>query len=228
LSAPAPAPLPEPLRAALFDWDGTLVDSAESSFRCYARVFPEFGIPFDRAAFERTYSPDWYHTYRQVGLPEEHWDAANARWLEHYACEPPLAIEDALEGLRRLREAGVRLGLVTSGSPQRVRREMSALGVDGWFEAALCAGDYTHRKPHPEPLLRALERMGLAAADCVYIGDSPEDVEMSRAAGVYAVGIPGAFPNRELLRASAPELLAPSLRAAVDALLAGLGPARQA
>lgn len=217
-----------PLRAVLFDWDGTLVDSAESSFRCYARVFPEFGIPFDRATFERTYSPDWYRTYREVGLPEEHWEAANARWLEHYAHEPPLAIADAIGGLRRLREAGLRLGLVTSGSRQRVVREMATLGVTEWFEAVLCAGDSTHRKPHPEPLLLGLERMGVAAHESAYVGDSPEDVEMARAAGTFTVGIPGAFPNRELLRAAAPDLLADTLREAVEALLAGFGRGRQA
>ena len=54
------------LRAVLFDWDGTLSDSAEASFRCYARLFPEYGIPFARHDFQRTYSPDWYRTYTQL------------------------------------------------------------------------------------------------------------------------------------------------------------------
>jgi phosphoglycolate phosphatase-like HAD superfamily hydrolase len=51
------------------------------------------------------------------------------------------------------------------------------------------------------------------------VGDSPEDVAMAKAAGVRAVGIPGGFPNRAALAASAPDLLAPSLEAAVAALL---------
>ena len=211
------------LQAVLFDWDGTLVDSAESSFRSYARVFPEFGIPFTREDFERTYSPDWYHTYRELGLPEEHWDAANARWLEHYAQEPPVPLPGALESVARLRAAGLTLGLVTSGSRVRVEREMETLGLTAAFAAVLCAGDYQHHKPHPEPLLLALERMAVPAAGSVYVGDSPQDVQMARAASVFAVGIPGPFPNRDLLVASAPELLAPSLVDAVDALLARLG-----
>jgi HAD superfamily hydrolase (TIGR01549 family) len=211
------------LRAVLFDWDGTLADSAESSFRCYARVFPEFGIPFAREDFERTYSPDWYHTYREVGLPEEHWDAANARWLEHYACEPARIVTGAPEAVARLGAAGLKLGLVTSGSRTRVEREIEALGFGGSFAAVLCAGDYQQRKPHPEALLLALGRMGVSAAESAYVGDSPEDVHMARAAGVFAVGIPGAFPNRGPLVASAPEVLAASLDDAVDALLARLG-----
>jgi HAD superfamily hydrolase (TIGR01509 family) len=211
------------LRAVLFDWDGTLADSAEASFRSYARVFPEFGIPFDRAAFERTYSPDWYHTYRELGLPEEHWDEANARWLDYYAHEPPVAVEGAHAAVTRLHQAGVAMGLVTSGSRVRVERELEQLGFARFFAAVVCHGDYHHRKPHPEALLLGMARMGVRAEESAYVGDSPEDVRMARAAGVFAVGIPGAFPNRDLLVASGPELLAPRLDTAVDALLARLG-----
>ena len=214
------------LRAVLFDWDGTLVDTAESSFRSYARVFPEFGIPFTREDFQRTYSPDWYHTYRELGLPEEHWEAANARWLEHYAHERPQPLAGAPEVVQRLRAAGLELGLVTSGSRVRVEREMAALDLAQAFSVVLCAGDYRHHKPHPEPLLLALDRMDVSAAESVYVGDSPQDVLMARATGVFAVGIPGPFPNRELLLASAPELLAPSLGEAADALLLRLGGGR--
>ena len=65
--------------------------------------------------------------------------------------------------------------------------------------------------------------MGVTAGESAYVGDSPEDVRMAQAAGVFAVGIPGAFPNRELLVASAPELLASTLEEAVGALLARFG-----
>lgn len=211
------------LRAVLFDWDGTLVDSAESSYRCYARVFPEFGIPFGRSEFERTYSPDWYHTYRELGLPEERWPEADALWLRHYATEPPLPVPGAREAVRRVRKAGLRAGLVTSGSRERVARELEALGFAAWLDAVLCAGDYQRRKPHPEALLIALDRLGVSPEESAYVGDSPEDVHMARAAGVFSVGIPGGFPNRELLERSAPGLLAPSVEAAVEALLARFG-----
>ena len=55
--------------------------------------------------------------------------------------------------------------------------------------------------------------------EAAYLGDSPEDVAMARAAGVFAVGIPGGFPNRGALAASEPDLLAPSLDDALDRLL---------
>jgi HAD superfamily hydrolase (TIGR01549 family) len=208
-----------PLRAVLFDWDGTLVDSADASYRCYERLFASFGIPFDRPRFEQTYSPDWYRTYAAVGLPDESWDEANSRWLTLYAEHKSELLPGAREALERFRAAGLRQGLVTSGDRGRVTRELASLGIEGFFRSVVCAGDAGQRKPHPEGLHLALAGLGASPAEAAYVGDSPEDVQMARAAGVFAVGIPGGFPNREALAASAPDLLAASLDEAAAALV---------
>src|SRR5574340_1418510 len=205
-------------RAVLFDWDGTLVDSADKSYRCYVQVFAEHGIRFDQATFQRTYSPDWYRTYQDIGLPREVWDRADRRWIECYETEPSRLLPQALGSLERLAEHGMILGLVSSGDRSRVRREASNLEVSRFFAATVCGGETERRKPDPEPLLAALARLGIAPAQAAYVGDSPEDVQMARSAGVFSVGIPGGFPNREALAAAAPDLLAPSLEAAVSTL----------
>jgi phosphoglycolate phosphatase len=75
------------------------------------------------------------------------------------------------------------------------------------------------KKPRPEPLLLALERLEVDAADAAYVGDSPEDVLMTRAAGAFAVAIPGGFPNHRALEAATPDARAESLEAAVALLL---------
>jgi len=212
-------PGPNGFRAFLFDWDGTLVDSAAKSYRCYVKVFSAYGIEYDQAAFRRTYSPDWYRTYEQLGLPRERWDEADARWLECYETEPSALVRGAAQALERLEVLGIARGLVSSGDATRVRRELDDLGVGRFFGAVVCGGETPRRKPHPEPLLLALERLGVAPADAVYVGDSPEDVTMAKAAGAFSVGIPGGFPNQEALAASGPDALVPSLDAALAALL---------
>jgi len=61
----------------------------------------------------------------------------------------------------------------------------------------------------------------------VYVGDSPEDVAMARAAGVYSIAVPGGYPNREALLASRPDLLVESLGAILPVILSrvyGEGP----
>jgi pyrophosphatase PpaX len=211
------------LRAVLFDWDGTLVNTGEASFRCYEKLFGSYGIAFDREAFRRTYSPNWHLTYSSLGLPEDRWAEADARWLEHYGQEQVVLIEGAREALLRVAAAGLKAGLVTSGDCVRVGRELAALEVASLLEVVVCAEDIVHRKPHPEALLLALDRLGIEPAHAAYVGDSPEDVQMAQAAGVFAVGVPGSFPNREALAASRPDVFDTSLASALDRVLSSAG-----
>jgi HAD superfamily hydrolase (TIGR01509 family) len=207
------------LRAVLFDWDGTLVDSAAKSYRCYVSVFGAYGIEYDHDTFERTYSPDWYRTYEDIGLPREAWTEADARWLECYETEPSQLLPGARQGLERLAARGVVQGLVSSGDAGRVRREIVTLGVASFFAAVVCGGETQRRKPDPQPLLVALGRLGVAPAESAYVGDSPEDVLMAKAAGAFAVGVPGGFPNRRALEAAAPHVFSPDIESAVSSLL---------
>jgi pyrophosphatase PpaX len=209
------------LQAVLFDWDGTLVNTAEASYRCYEKLFGSYGIAFDRDAFRRTYSPNWHLTYSALGLAEDRWAEADARWLQHYCEEEVVLIDGARDALLRVRRAGLRAAIVTSGDRVRVGRELDDLGVASLFEVVVCAEDIVYRKPHPEALLLALDKLGVGAAEAVYVGDSPEDVQMARAAGVLAVGIPGGFPNRDALAASRPEVLEGTLAGALDQVLGG-------
>jgi HAD superfamily hydrolase (TIGR01509 family) len=208
------------LRAVLYDWDGTLVDSAAKSFRCYVRVFSEYGIRYDRQQYQQTYTPDWYRTYEAVGLPRECWPAADALWTHCYEQEPSELVPGARTVLERMDSRGIVQGLVSSGDRPRVRREIRDFGLEGYFgSAVICGGDTVRRKPDPEPLLVGLNRLGVGPDEAAYVGDSPEDVAMAKAARVFAVGIPGGFPNRDALAAAEPDLLVSDLDAAVDALL---------
>lgn len=204
------------LRAVLFDWDGTLVDTAEASFRCYVRMFGELGIPFDRETYARTYSPNWYHTFRMLDVPEERWAHADERWLAHFAEERIDLIAGARELLDAIEGRGLAAGLVTSGSRDRVRRELAAHNVA--MHECVFGSDVREKKPHPEGLLMCLDRLRVKAGDAVYVGDSPEDVAMARAAGVFAIAVPGGYPNRGALLAARPDAIAETLPQVVDLL----------
>lgn len=207
------------VRAVLFDWDGTLVDTAEASFRCYVRLFEEFGVPFDRETYARTYSPNWYQTFRMLDIPEERWPHADTRWLAHFAEEEVALIDGARELLDALHGRGLATGIVTSGSRDRVRRELDTHRFA--FHECVFGTDVKEKKPHPEGLLLCLERLRIAADEAVYVGDSPEDVAMARAAGVWSIAVPGGYPNRDALLASRPDRFAETLRDVLSVLDAG-------
>jgi HAD superfamily hydrolase (TIGR01549 family) len=205
------------VKAVIFDWDGTLADTAEATFRCYARMFGELGIAFDRHTFARTYSPNWYETFRALGIAEEQWPHVDARWLAHFAEETVDLIDGAHDALRELALRGVAAAVVTSGTRERVLREMRAHRVE--MRECVFGSDVARKKPHPEALHLCLSRLGVDADDAAYVGDSPEDVEMARAAGVYAVAVPGGYPNREALMAARPNAVHESVLDAVRALV---------
>lgn len=199
-------------RAVIFDWDGTLIDTAEASFRCYVRTFESYSLPFDRDTYAATYSPNWYHTFRCLGLAEEHWAEADERWLAYFAEETIELIDGVGEVIEALTSRGIAAGIVTSGSRDRVIRELHHHDLARHFAHCVFGSDVANKKPHPEGLLVCLERLGVQAEDAVYVGDSPEDVAMAKAAGVYSVAVPGSYPNREALLAVGADWVAESLR----------------
>jgi pyrophosphatase PpaX len=205
------------LEGVLFDWDGTLIDSYHADTSAYLAMFKEMGIGWGLEELEKHYSPNWYQVYRAAKLPRKLWDDADRAWRVHYAKHRPKLIS----GVRRvLTRVGGRLslGLVTSGDRDRVLRQLREFRLTQVFSARVCSGDTLRKKPHPEPLRLALRQMELEPPSCVYVGDSPQDVEMARSAGVLAIGVLGPFATERRLRESRPEFLIRSLDELPDVL----------
>jgi len=208
---------PQKIQAVLFDWDGTLIDSYHADSQAYLAMFQELGLEWGLAELEQNYSPDWYSVYRAAGIPEERWSDADRAWRINYARHP----SKLMNGTRRILDqlAGRhRLGLVTSGDRERVTRQLGEFQLTRIFETYVCGGDTPEKKPRPEPLLLALRRMKIDAGRCVYVGDTPEDLLMARAAGVRAIAVLGPFPTEKRLRAAEPEYLLESLDALPELL----------
>jgi HAD superfamily hydrolase (TIGR01549 family) len=198
------------IKGVLFDWDGTLLDSFEADSSAYVAMFREMGLGWRHEELAEHYSPNWYDVYRAAGLPEQHWDAADTSWRKHYLGFRPKLIAGARGVLTSVGKR-YRLGLVTSGDRDRVLRQLREFKLTRSFRARVCSGDTEHKKPHPGPLNFALKCIGLKAAECIYVGDSPEDVEMSKSAKVRVIGVLGPFPTEKRLRASRPDVLLNSL-----------------
>lgn len=199
------------LQGVLFDWDGTLVDSYEADSAAYLAMFREMGIPWGLEELDRHYSPNWYRVYRAAKLPRARWDDADRAWRAQYAKHSPQLIAGARQVLVRLGRVH-HLGLVTSGDRDRVTRQLRAFKLTQLFGARVCSGDTPEKKPHPAPLRLALRKLRLEPAACVYVGDSPEDLQMAKRAGVRAIAVLGPFPTEKRLRAARPDFLLESIR----------------
>ena len=194
------------LHAVLFDWDGTLLDSYHADSQAYLEMFRAMGVPWGLDELERHYSPDWYAVYRAAKIPKDRWDEADRLWRAYYAKHPSKLMSATRKVLAQLRRRH-KLGLVSSGDRDRVSRQLRQFRLTRVFRTRVLGGDTDEKKPHPAPLLKALKEMKAEAPHCVYVGDTPEDVEMARAAGVRAIAVLGPFPTEKRLRAVRPEIL---------------------
>lgn len=200
----------------LFDWDGTVVDSAQLGLTAYEKSFAELGTPFDHETYRAVYSPNWLAVYEAMGLPKEQWQRADELWTQHYGEQSAELINGAGETFAELRQKGYRLGVVSSGNDCRVNREIKELGLAGFFEVVVCHEQIRNRKPHPEGLETALRSLGCSQTEVGYVGDTPEDIEMGKGAGVLTVGVRSAYPTSWKLESCAPDILIESLAELLD------------
>jgi pyrophosphatase PpaX len=211
--------------AALFDWDGTLVDTLPMIFRANVVAMGAHGFGLTRAWFRERYSPDWRRSYEELGIPVELWEPISERWALEMRAGRPRALPWARPALRRLRRHGVRLGLVTASTRAVVEPNIARLNMTGLFEAIRYSDDVVNSKPHPEALLEALDELGVASHDAVYLGDTTVDLEMAAAAGTPFIAV-GRTTSEETFAGAGVERVWPGIGAWADDLLGS--PSRRA
>jgi len=190
--------MPSRLRAALFDLDGTLIDSATGIASALNHTLRDLGHAPGSETLIRTWIGDGARQLLRQGLqhaggglPEgEAFEAAHALLMRHYAGSLPLQarayprVEDALHGLHA---RGVRLALCTNKPQRFIAPLFEALGWNGLFDAVVGGDTLPVHKPDPEPLWHIARGFGFDPVQCVMAGDSRTDAEAARAAGMPLV-----------------------------------------
>jgi HAD superfamily hydrolase (TIGR01509 family) len=194
-----------------FDWDGTLCDSGAAGMRAFQKSLAEFGIAFTEPEYWAIYTPHWHRMYEVLGLPADEWHRADKRWLHHYQEEQPPLLPGAAELLAALQRRAIRMGLVSSGTRSRVVLELDRLGLSSVFRALVCNEDVAHKKPHPEGLERAMALMGMGRDACCFVGDTAEDVQMGKSAGVFTIGVRTGDVDCARLEACGPDVMIDSI-----------------
>jgi pyrophosphatase PpaX len=194
----------------LFDLDGTVIDSGAiilASMRHAARevlgaevadeeLMAAVGGPGLEAQM-RALAPDRVDELVTV------YRAHNEPLHDELACCAGME-----EVLVRLKDEGRRLGIVTAKRRKTVELAFARLPIEHLFETVVGGDETEHHKPHPEPLLLALERLGARPEEAAYVGDAPFDVKAANAAGLYAVAVSwGGIHARARLEAEAPDAL---------------------
>jgi phosphoglycolate phosphatase-like HAD superfamily hydrolase len=198
------------IRAVIFDVDGTLVDTNDLHAASWADAFRRFGhdIPQARIRHEIGKGGD---QLMPALLPREVVDRQGkdieafrkGLYMREYLPRArPFPEVPAL--FRRIRAAGQKIVLASSGKADEVERYKEIAGIADLIDDATTSDDAEHSKPFPDIFRSALDRIApIPAEDAMVVGDTPYDAEAAEKAGLRAVGLLcGGFPEGELRRSA--------------------------
>ncbi|MFF5448657.1 HAD family hydrolase [Streptomyces sp. NPDC012888] len=196
-------------RAALFDVDGTLADTNHLHVTAWWEALRQAG-----------HTVPMHAVHRAIGLPGEDLlehllgedrdragdgristghDTLYATWFDRLP-----ALPGAGDLLRELASAGWRVVLVTSAKERELDALRAAIDADEAITETATSDDVEQGKPAPDPILHALDLVGVPAGDAVFVGDSVWDMRAARHAGVTSVGLLcGGIPRADLEEAGA-------------------------
>jgi beta-phosphoglucomutase len=213
--------MPEtPPYAALWDMDGTLVDTAELHFAAWEAVCRELGRPFSRADFAATFgrrNPEIIHwLFGENRFGDKEIADLGERKEERYRAAareqgvvPLPGVTDLLEGLRR---AGFRQAVASSAPRGNLDLILAMTGMARYFGTVVSAEDTQRGKPDPQVFQVAAGRLGVPPERSVVLEDAVAGVEAAKAGGMkcVAVSFVGHHPEEKLRQAGA-DLVVPTL-----------------
>lgn len=213
---------PSPIRGVLIDLDGTLVDTLTEILTAANATLADAGRPaVDVKTINETVGEG------SAMLVDHLMGAGSAgQWLPVYMAHyrklnatMATLYPNVREGLVAMRAMGLSIACVTNKPRELVGPLLDSLDIGSLFDTYIGGGDTVEKKPHPEPLLLACQRLGVDPKTCVMIGDSINDALAARAAGMVSLTVPYGYPGITGDAGKADALLARGLtRAIVDDL----------
>ncbi|MFH1327367.1 MAG: HAD family hydrolase [Candidatus Bathyarchaeota archaeon] len=198
------------IKGVVFDFDGTLVDTMDLIHRALNDALKKRDLPLVNADL----------LGRMAGRPVAEIMRVTTDVLDSAVrdveqdifdmyiqfcktdCELLPNVKDVLKVLK---SKGVKLGLFTTTPRRPLESAINRLGLKNYFDISLAKEDVKN-KPNPDGLERIIEAFGIKKDECLYVGDSPSDIQAGNAAGIKTVAIPTGLSTAEHLREENPDL----------------------
>lgn len=193
-----------PIKAIIWDLDGTLIDSAAYHWEAwqsvmaaehfnldYEQYVADFGKRNDEILRGRLGADLSEEFIQRISLAKEekYRAAVRSRGLE--------LLPGAAQWLERLKSMGVRQALGTSAPRGNIDAVFDALEIAKYFDAVMSSEEVKQGKPHPDVFLAAAEKLEIEPPSCLVIEDAPAGIEAARRAGMKVVGVRTTHPHLE-------------------------------
>jgi phosphoglycolate phosphatase len=198
------------VRGVIFDLDGTLIDSYHAIYLGFHYAYSQMGLPpLSYEQVERAVGLGLAHTFREL-LGEERVPQAltlfRKKYEEVFRAHTHL-LPDARQVVESLQGRGIQLAVATNKLGRFSRAIFEHFGMDKMFAVILGDGDVSQNKPDPEMLYLAMEKMGVAKEETIFVGDSVIDIQTGRNAGIRVFAVPTGNTGREDLVKAQPTVI---------------------
>lgn len=171
-------------KAIIYDIDGTILNTLDMNLYPLIQIIrEETGEEWRFEDVLRFASYPGMKVMEELGVADK--EKTYARWVQYVnAYETGATLYDGFEQVFETLHGQMKQAIVSAKTREQYEIDVVSKGLDRYMETAVLAGDTTRHKPHPEPLLMCLERLGVAAEDALYVGDSPSDYQAAVRAGM--------------------------------------------
>lgn len=172
----------------IFDFDNTLFDTRGGYEACYRKAFGIFGIAYD---------PSKYYHYIRTPLHaifEKHYPGCPCKYREFVAefmkeaensvVDTAIPFPETIECIERLADSGKKMAIVSGSSETYINEILNNNGLRGHFGTVVGYENSLRPKPDPYPINLCLKNLSTGPDDCVYVGDSPDDITAAKRAGI--------------------------------------------
>lgn len=195
----------QPAWAAVFDWDGVILDSSRHHEESWERLARETGKPLPAGHFRKGFGRrnieimrdllGWSRDPDEIDRLSRRKEELYREVVEEWGIDPLPGVHPWLE---RLSKAGIPCGIGSSTEAKNVEVGLKKLGLGNFFRAAVTAEHVQRGKPAPDVFLEVSRRLKTEPARCVVFEDAPAGVEAGRAAGMRVVGVTTTHPGGHL------------------------------
>ncbi|RDW15692.1 pyrophosphatase PpaX [Oceanobacillus chungangensis] len=197
----------------LFDLDGTLIDTNQLIIDSFKYTFDHYQLSFTEEEIIEFNGPPLIDTFHKID--PERVDEMIAKYREHNITEHDKYVKAfplVRETLEELKKNDIRLAIVTTKMKTTALKGLALTGLDSYFDTIITLDDVTHPKPHPEPVVKAMQALDAEASRTLMVGDNSHDIESGNNAGVLTAGVAWSRKGKERLLAHHPTYLLEDMR----------------
>lgn len=201
------------IRTILFDLDGTLIDTNELIIASFEHTFRHFQLPYTREEIKQFNGPPLRDTFysidpvkaeSMISTYREH----NIKHHDSYVTPFP----NVVAVLEQLEKYGIRLGIVSAKMRKSVQMGLTVTEIERFFESVITDDEVDHPKPHPEPVMKAMEDLHADATSTLMVGDNYHDIESGKNAGVHTAGVAWTHKGKDFLQQYHPTYMLEDMR----------------